>query len=167
MSGPVTSAKNLSLNQLVSRRTSTRPLRSCRQQPALAELGAARLVEIFGDDRGARHRRMAFLDQHRRRAGRIEREEFVAALPYPLLDEPRRDAVLAEREPDEAGMRTERMMEQRQHSCALDHPLPASPLSRLGTTLRTRGARVARAQRGPGEEHIECTITCHCKTLGL
>ncbi len=38
---------------------------------------------------GARHRRMAFLDQHRRRAGRIEQQEFLAPLPDPLLDQAR------------------------------------------------------------------------------
>ena len=83
-----------------------------RQQPALAGFGAARLVEIFGDDRGAGHRRTAFLDQHRRGAFRIEREEFLAPLPHALLDQARRDAVLAERQAHEARMRAERMMEQ-------------------------------------------------------
>ena len=97
-----------------------------RQQPALAEFGAARLVEIFGDDHRARHRRMAFLDQHRRRAVGIEREKFLAPLPHALLDQPRRDAELAERQTHEARMRTERMMKQRDH-CALDSSLRSWP----------------------------------------
>ena len=39
---------------------------------------------------------------------RIEREEFLAPLPHALLDQPRRDAELAERQTHEARMRAER-----------------------------------------------------------
>ena len=41
------------------------------------------------------YRRAALLDQHRRRAGRVERQEFGAAFPRPLLDEARRQAIFA------------------------------------------------------------------------
>ena len=41
-------------------------------------------------------------------AGGIERQEFLAPLPRPLLDQPRRDAELAERDTHEARMRAER-----------------------------------------------------------
>ena len=46
----------------------------------------------------------------------LMRQEILAPLPDPLLDQPRVEAVLAEREPHEARMRAERMMEQRQHA---------------------------------------------------
>src|SRR5215217_1311438 len=72
-------------------------------------------LEVFGDDRGARHRRMALLDQHRRLAFGIERQEFLAPFPHALLDEPWWDAELAQREPHEARMRTERVMKQCDH----------------------------------------------------
>ena len=87
-----------------------------RQQPLLAQLDAPGLVEIFGDDRRARNRGMAFLHQDRRGAGGVEHEEFLAALPHPLLDRAHGDAVLAERQAHEARMRAERVMEQRQHA---------------------------------------------------
>src|SRR5215208_4200229 len=106
------------------------------QQPPLAGLGAVGLVEVFGDDRGARHRRMALLDQHRRLAFGIERQEFLAPFPHALLDEPWRDAELAQREPHEARMRTERVMKQCDHG-------PAAirlPLSRSSITHPPRGA---------------------------
>ena len=65
-SGPLTSAKNLSLNQLISRRTSTRGRRhrcgSSRRSPSSL---AAGLVEIFRDDGGARNRRAALGHQDR------------------------------------------------------------------------------------------------------
>ena len=82
-----------------------------RHQPELAEGEPAGLVEIFGDDAGARHRRRALFDQNRRGPGRIERQKFLAPLPDPLLDEPRRQTVFFERQPHEAGMRADRMME--------------------------------------------------------
>src|SRR5215472_18917043 len=85
-------------------------------EPRVAELPAAGLVEIFGNDGGARHRRMALLHQHRGAAGRIDGEELGPALPHPLLDRPHGDTVLAQGQPDEARMRTERMVEQRQHT---------------------------------------------------
>ena len=96
-----------------------------RQQPMLAKIGTTGLVEILGDDARVGHRRVAFFDQHRRRAGGIKREKFGPALPWALLDEPRRQAVLAQRQPDEARMRTERLMQQGQHEVPVDEALTA------------------------------------------
>ena len=48
-------------------------------------------------------------------AFRIEREKLLAPLPHALLDEARLEAELAERQAHETRMRTERMMEQRDH----------------------------------------------------
>ena len=87
-----------------------------RQQPPLAHLGAMGLVEIFGDDAGAGNRRQALGDQHRRGARGIERQKRLAPLPGPLLHQPQIEAVFAERQADEARMRTERMMKQRVHA---------------------------------------------------
>ena len=64
--------------------------------------------------------RPAFGDQHRRGAGGIERQKRLAPLPDPLFHQPQIEAVFAERQADEARMRTERMMEQREHE-ALDN----------------------------------------------
>src|SRR5580704_10599074 len=86
-----------------------------RQQAVLAELGPARLVEIFRDDLGIWHWRRPLLDQHRSRTGRVEREEFLTSLPHALLDKTNIDAVLAEREAYKARMRAKRLMEQPQH----------------------------------------------------
>ena len=52
-----TSSKNLSLNQLISRRTSMRAPRSAGNSRNSPSVSAAGLVEIFGDDAGARDRR--------------------------------------------------------------------------------------------------------------
>ena len=87
-----------------------------RQQPEFGKLAAARLVEIFGDDGGARNRRRALLHQHRRGAGGIEHQELLAPFPGPLLDEARRLPELVEGEPDKTRVRTEWMMKQRQHA---------------------------------------------------
>ena len=86
-----------------------------RQQPALLQLGAARLVEELGDDGGARHRRIALGHQHRRGGGRIEHQELLAALPDPLLDGAVLEPMLGQRQPDVSRMRAERMMEKCQH----------------------------------------------------
>src|SRR5262249_32329610 len=75
----------------------------------------AGLIEIFGDDRGAGNRGVAFLHKHRRGARRVENEEFLAPLPHPLLDRARGQAVLAERQPHEARVRAKGVVEQRQH----------------------------------------------------
>jgi hypothetical protein len=87
-----------------------------RQQAQVAELAAPGFVEKFGDDHGAGNRGMPFGDQHRRGAGRIEHEEILAPFPHPLLDQPRIEVVLRQRQTDEARMRAKRMMEQRQHA---------------------------------------------------
>src|SRR4051812_10648721 len=63
---------------------------------------------------------MAFLDQHRRRAFGIERQKFLAPLPHALLDEPRRNAEFAERQADEARMRTKRVMKQCEHKVEIN-----------------------------------------------
>ncbi len=92
--------------------------RFARHEPELGDRRPMRLVEIFGDDGRPRNRRHAFFDQDRGRSRGIEREKFLAPLPDPLLDEPRRQAELLEDEPHGTGMRTERMMKQRQHAIA-------------------------------------------------
>jgi hypothetical protein len=113
VSGPLTSAKNLSWNQPPHLDTGAG---FARQQAQVAQLTAADLVEELGDDGGARDRRMPLGHQHRGGAGGIEHEEILAPLPDPLLDGARGEPVLADREPHEARMRAERMMEQRQHA---------------------------------------------------
>ena len=87
-----------------------------RHQPELRAARAARLVEVFGYDRGAGNRRHAFFHQDRRGSGRIEHQKFLAPLPHPLLDQPRRQAELLEHKAHETRMRTEGMMKQRQHA---------------------------------------------------
>ncbi len=53
----------------------------------LAEAGAVRLVEIFGDGGDAGHDQAAVLDQHGQQAGRVEVEEPLLSLPRLLLDQ--------------------------------------------------------------------------------
>ena len=65
---------------------------------------------------GARNRRLALLDQHRRGAGRIEHQEVLAPLPDALLDQPQIEAVFAEHQANEARMRAEGVMKQREHA---------------------------------------------------
>src|SRR3954462_5798822 len=81
------------------------------EPPPVPRVGPARLVEIFGDHPSARHGRVTFLDQHRRLALGIEREEFLAPFPHAFLNEARCNAEFAKRKPDEARMRTKRVME--------------------------------------------------------
>ena len=83
----------------------------------------------------------------------------LAALPDPLLDQAAFEPVLGQRQPDEARMRAERVMEQRQHeafvdgalgqagrreSCAMLKHIPAKACS--GST----GRKAARGMRGSG-----------------
>ena len=75
-----------------------------------------RLIDIFGDDGGAGNRRPAFVDQHRRGAGGIERQERLAPLPGPLLHQAQIEAVFAQHQADEARMRTERVVIEREHA---------------------------------------------------
>src|SRR3954454_9544854 len=89
------------------------------------------LVEIFGDDAGAGDRRKPLGDQHRRGARRIEREKPLPPLPDALLHQPQIEAVLAEGKTDEARMRTEWMMQQREHE-ALDRFAVLNKLSLPG-----------------------------------
>src|SRR5262249_39824026 len=87
-----------------------------RQQAQFAEFVPPRLVEVFGDDGGPRNRGAAFLHHHWRRAGGIENEELLAALPHTLLHGPCGDAVFAERQAYETRVRAERVVEQCQHA---------------------------------------------------
>ena len=82
---------------------------------AFAELRAIGLVQIFGDDRRARNRRLAVQHHHRRGARRIHRQKRLVAIPDPFLDEFGFQPVLAECEADETGMRTEGVMEKGNH----------------------------------------------------
>jgi hypothetical protein len=86
-----------------------------RQQPPFARLQTMRLVEIFGNDPGARNRREALRDQHRRRRRGVKREKCFAPFPDPFLDQPQIEAVFAKDQANEARMRAERMMKQRVH----------------------------------------------------
>src|SRR5216684_566764 len=102
-SGLEASSKNLSLNHAISRRTSTRsPL-------------AVGFIEVLGDDSGAGNRQLALCYQHRRGGRGIERQKRLAPLPGPLFHQPQIEAVFSQRQADEARMRTERMMKQREH----------------------------------------------------
>ena len=90
VSGPLTSAKNLSLNQLMQpAHLDARP-GLLRQQALSPNSAPSRLVEKFGDDR--RRRAPAGWPSSTSTgvvpAG-IERQEVAAALPDPLLDQPR------------------------------------------------------------------------------
>ena len=118
-----------------------RPPRSRRQQPQLAKRRAAGLVEIFGDDARAGHRRHALLDQDRRRAGRIELQKFLAPFPDPLLDQPRRQAVFFERQPHEAGMRTE-SDDGTASACAPSHARISTLRQKASAPRRLRRVRI-------------------------
>src|SRR3954467_14320450 len=89
------------------------------------------LVEVFGDHAGTGDGRKARRRQHRRGARRIEREKRLAPLPDALLHQPQIEAVLTEGEADEARMRTEWMMKQREHE-ALDRFAVLNKLSLPG-----------------------------------
>src|SRR5450759_2774004 len=65
------------------------------------------LIKIFGDDAGTGNRGPAFRYQHRRGARGVQRKKCLAALPHPLFHQPQIKAVFAERQADEARMRTE------------------------------------------------------------
>ncbi len=86
-----------------------------RQQSPFARLQAVRLVEIFGDDPGARNRRKSVSHQDRRGARRIEHEKPFAPLPGPFFHKAQVEAVFAQHQANEARMRTERMMIERVH----------------------------------------------------
>src|SRR5262249_35277354 len=73
-------------------------------------------------------RRTALFYRHRSRAGRVEKQELLAALPHALLHRPHSDPMLAERQAHEARMRAERMMEQGQHALLMT----AAKLGRRG-----------------------------------
>src|SRR6202012_3732983 len=81
----------------------------------LAHVRAAGLVDELGDDRRGRDRWLPLGEQHRRRAGWIEREETFPPLPGPFLHQAQVEAVLAEHEANEARMRAEGMVKQRVH----------------------------------------------------
>ena len=56
---------------------------------AVGQAAGASLFDVFGDDRGAGNGRLALIDQHRQRAGGIERQKFLAPLPKALVDQTR------------------------------------------------------------------------------
>src|SRR4029077_6625174 len=89
-----------------------------RQKAVLGRGGATGLVEIFGDHARAGYRRRTLFPQNRRGPRRIEHQELRAPFPHPFFDELRRQTVFFEYEAHEAGMRTNRMVEQRQHCAA-------------------------------------------------
>jgi glutathione S-transferase len=89
-------------------------------QPPLLQPGPARLVEVFGDYRGARHRRVAFFDQHRGGGGGIELKKRLTALPNPLFDQAAFESMLGQRQPDKARVRAECVLQQRQHEVFVD-----------------------------------------------
>src|SRR6516165_9084487 len=104
-----------------------------RQEAALRRLGAVGLVKIFGDHASAGNRGHTLFDENRRGSGRIDHQELGPALPYPLFDELWRQTVFLQHEAHEAGMWTNRMVEQRQH-CA------TSLGSDLGSNLAEKSA---------------------------
>src|SRR5216684_7369444 len=86
------------------------------QQPPFIHPRAMGFIKIFGYDSGAGDRRLAFRYQHRCGARGVQRKKRLTALPGPLFGQPQFEAVFAERQADEARMRAERMMEQREHA---------------------------------------------------
>src|SRR5258708_24621901 len=72
-------------------------------------------IEVVGDDAGRGTRRLARGDQHRRGGRGIERQKLLAPLPDPLLHQPEIEAVLTQRQADEARLRAERVVKQREH----------------------------------------------------
>ncbi len=96
------------------------PGRIVGQKPTVAEAEPARLVEIFGDNLGARQDGAIVVDRHRGRAFRRHQQKFAPPLPGPLLDQLRLNSHFAEREADEARMRAKRVMVKRDHDDAGD-----------------------------------------------
>src|SRR5262249_49937808 len=82
----------------------------------LLEVAAVHLIEVLGDDGSARHWRMAFIHQHGRGSRGIDDQKIAAALPGPLLDQTRSDAVFAECKPHKARMGGEGMVEKGRHA---------------------------------------------------
>src|SRR4029077_13964278 len=96
--------------------------------------------ELLGTGAAARERRLTLFEQHRCGAGWIEREKLPPALPDPLLDEAHvADPMLGECKPDEAGMRTKRLVDERQHWPRMDRW--ASELGEGDESLITEGDR--------------------------
>ena len=131
------------------------PGRIVGQKPTVAEAEPARLVEIFGDDLGARQDGAIVLDHHRRRAFRRHQQKFAPPLPGPLLDQLRLDSHFAEREADEARMRAKGVMVKRDHDDAGDggfeRPRHGAPLVAVSNALRRVNPRLtAAAARGQG-----------------
>ena len=104
------------------------------------------LVEIFGDHAGAGNRRVALGDQHRRGAGRIERQKRVAPLPGALFHQPQIEAVFAERQADEARLRTERVVKQRVHG-GLDSFARLNKCPDAGAVAQPRRRQTSEARR--------------------
>ena len=129
--------------------------RILRHQPPLPQPRAAGLVEVFGDHRGARHRRMALLDQHRRGGGGVQFEKRLAALPHPLLDQAALQPVLSQRQPDEARVRAECVLQQRQHEIFVD-----GGLGRTGTQGIMRNAK---AYSGESLQRVTAETAAVCR----
>src|SRR6202022_3331628 len=85
-----------------------------------AHFSAVGFIEVLGNDSGAGNRGLALRYQHRRGGRGIEPHKPLAPLPDPLFHQPQIEAVFPQRKADEARLRTERMMEQREHE-SLDH----------------------------------------------
>ena len=109
------------------------------KQPPLALQHAARLVEIFGDHRGADDRHVAFGKQHGQGRRRVERQKLLAPRPRLFLDQHEFLAILAEGETDEAASGEHRVVEKRQHGPAkIFRALAIGPPCRY--VLAARGA---------------------------
>jgi hypothetical protein len=103
------------LNQSSSRRTSIRPPGPSgrRRRSASASPRVSSRYSAIGPGTG--HDEPAILAQDRRRPGGIELEELAPPFPDAFFDQRGVEAELAEREPDEARMRAERIMVKRGH----------------------------------------------------
>ncbi len=86
--GPLTSAKNLSLNQLgepahFDARDRIRPASAAAPAVSAPLVSSRYSAMMVAPGTGG----WPSLDQHRRGGGRIELQKFLAALPHPLLDQ--------------------------------------------------------------------------------
>src|SRR5262249_738487 len=115
-----------------------------RQQSNVVMVWPVHLVEVFGDDRGSRNRRMPLVEQHRCGSGRIDRQKIRPALPGSLLDQASIQPGFAECKPPEPGMRTERMVKEGEHAFAdIEFNLPFPRAKRpVGDSPPSRGSEL-------------------------